>query len=159
MSEQIEKTPETKIDKNRRYCALDNTLASMLVTQLGSELYNKHLYMTFANYFDTDGLPKLGDYYKMRADEEELHHKWIYEYLNYNDVCFTYPTVKEIDINIKNRVDPFLATVDKEIETTSNINKIVEKARDLKDWATFNWLMGGGPIEGKLIPEQVDIAA
>jgi ferritin len=150
----IAKTQKT-IDKSRRIQAVCPELAEMLVTQLGKELSNKHLYNTFANYYDTDGLPKLAEYFKLRSNEEELHHKWIFEYLNYNDVEFTYPGVDAIDIEIKSRVEPFLLTVDKEIETTTGINTIVKKAMDLGDWATFGWLMGCGPIEGKLVPEQI----
>ena len=151
----INKMKQT-IDKNRRYCTIDESLAEMLVTQLGKELSNKHLYATFANFFETEGLPKLGEYFKKRANEEELHHSWIFEYLNYNDVCFQYPAIGEINIDIKNRTEPFLLTVDKEIETTMGINKIYEKAVELKDWATAGWLMGNGPIDGKLIPEQIE---
>ena len=151
----INKMKQT-IDKNRRYCTIDESLAEMLVTQLGKELSNKHLYATFANFFETEGLPKLGKYFKKRSNEEELHHNWIFEYLNYNDVCFQYPAIGEINIDIKNRTEPFLLTVDKEIETTMGINKIYEKAVELKDWATAGWLMGNGPIDGKLIPEQIE---
>ena len=151
----INKMKQT-IDKNRRYCTIDESLAEMLVTQLGKELSNKHLYATFANFFETEGLPKLGEYFKKRSNEEELHHNWIFEYLNYNDVCFQYPAIGEINIDIKNRTEPFLLTVDKEIETTMGINKIYEKAVELKDWATAGWLMGNGPIDGKLIPEQIE---
>ena len=151
----INKMKQT-IDKNRRYCTIDESLAEMLVTQLGKELSNKHLYATFANFFETEGLPKLGEYFKKRSNEEELHHNWIFEYLNYNDVCFQYPAIGEINIDIKNRTEPFLLTVDKEIETTMGINKIYEKAVELKDWATAGWLMGNGPINGKLIPEQIE---
>ena len=151
----INKMKQT-IDKNRRYCTIDESLAEMLVTQLGKQLSNKHLYATFANFFETEGLPKLGEYFKKRSNEEELHHNWIFEYLNYNDVCFQYPAIGEINIDIKNRTEPFLLTVDKEIETTMGINKIYEKAVELKDWATAGWLMGNGPIDGKLIPEQIE---
>jgi ferritin len=147
---------ERVIDENRRYCTLDDSLSEMFITQLGAELANKHMYNTFSNYFDTDGLPKLAEYFKLRADEEELHHSWIFNYLGYNDVCFQYPAIKEITVNIKNRVDPFLFTVDREIETTMGIYKIMEEARELGDWGTVSWLMGNGPIAGKLIPEQIE---
>lgn len=36
---------------------------------------------------------------------------------------------------------PFAATVDREIETTMGINKIVDQAQKEGDWATFQWLM------------------
>ncbi len=146
----------TKIDKDRRICPLDDELAEMLIYQLGKELENKHLYLSFSNFFDVNGLSKLAEYYKLRSDEEELHHKWIFDYLSYNDVYFQYPAIDEIDIDIKDRLTPFQITVDKEIETTMGINSIVSKALELKDWQTFGWLMGNGPVEGKLAMEQLE---
>ena len=47
-------------------------------------------------------------------------------------------------------------TVDIEIETTDLIDKIMNAAIELKDYRTIAWLNGGGPIEGKLIPEQAE---
>ena len=51
---------EKNIDKSRRTCPLSNTIVEMLVKQMSAELANHSLYMTFANYFEVEGLPKLG---------------------------------------------------------------------------------------------------
>lgn len=147
---------ESYIDKSRRVCPLSKDIIDMLVTQLGAELSNHNLYKTFANYFGTNGLPKLEEYFLKRAEEEYLHHNWIYWYLSYNDASFTYPKVDAIDIDIPNHVFPFTATVDKEIETTMHINEIVDQAAKEKDWATFNWLNGSSKEEGQLVKEQVE---
>lgn len=147
---------ESYIDKSRRVCPLSKEIIDMLVTQLGAELSNHNLYKTFANYFGTNGLPKLEEYFLKRAEEEYLHHNWIYWYLSYNDASFTYPKVDAIDIDIPNHVFPFTATVDKEIETTMHINEIVDQAAKEKDWATFNWLNGSSKEEGQLVKEQIE---
>lgn len=147
---------ESYIDKSRRVCTLSSTMIKMLVTQLAAELSNKHLYMTFANYFGTNGLPKLEEYFIKRAEEEELHHRWIYWYLGYNDAEFQYPAIEPINIIITDHELPFTATVDKEIETTMRINEIVEQAVKEKDWATFNWLNGNSKQEGMLVKEQIE---
>lgn len=149
----MEKT-EAYIDKSRRVCTLSDAMIKMLTTQLAAELSNKHLYMTFANYFGTSGLPKLEEYFKRRADEEELHHYWIWWYLGYCDAEFHYPAVGPIDLEIPDHVFPFKATVDKEIETTMRINEIVEQALKEKDWTTYNWLMGTDKEHGMLVKEQ-----
>lgn len=147
---------EVYIDKSRRVCPLSEAIIKSLVKQMGEELFNKHLYMTFANYFATNGLPKLEEYYNKRADEEELHHKWINWYLTYNDAEFQYPSVPEVNITLKDLVDPFRLTVDKEIETTMHINEIVNQAVSEKDWATFNWLMDDEDETGALVKEQIE---
>lgn len=112
--------------------------------------------MTFANYYGTNGLPKLEEYFIKRAEEEELHHKWIFWYLGYNDAEFQYPAIEPIKVDIPNLEYPFLATVDREIDTTMHINEIVNQAIEEKDWATFNWLNGSNKAEGMLVKEQIE---
>lgn len=133
------KTEQT-IDKSRRVCTLSHVMIEMLVKQLGAELSNHNLYRTFANYFSCQGLPKLEEYFILRADEEDNHHNWILWYLNYNDAEFQYPRIEAINVDIPNRAYPFEATVDREIETTESINKIVKQAIQEGDWATEAWL-------------------
>ena len=151
----MDKTTKS-IDKNRRFCTLSEEMIKMLVIQLGAELTNKHLYMTFANFFGTNGLPKLEEYFIKRAEEEELHHRWIFWYLGYCDAEFQYPAIEPIQVEIPNLEYQSLATVDREIETTMGINKIVEQALSEKDWATFNWLHGSNKDEGMLVREQIE---
>lgn len=141
---------EKVIDESRRKCTLSSVMVEMLVKQMSAELANHSLYRTFANYFDVEGLPKLATYWLGRAAEEYLHHEWIYKYLTTNDALFQYPPVPAIKVNIIDRVMP--ATVDREIETTMGINKIVDQAQKEGDWATFQWLNG----EGRLVKEQVE---
>ena len=133
---------EKNIDKRRRTCTLSSVMIEMLVKQMSAELANHSLYRTFANFFDVEGLPKLAIYWLGRAAEEYLHHEWIYKYLTTNDALFQYPSVPAIKVNITDRIMPFAATVDREIETTMSINKIVDQAQKEGDWATFQWLNG-----------------
>ena len=154
MSENVKENQN--FDTNRRFCELDDSLIELFIKQIAHEIENRHLYMSFANFFATEGLNKISEYYLKRSDEEDLHHKWMYNWLTFNDVDFQYPAIKEINLNYNDREFPFNFTVDREIETTDMINNILEKANELKDYATINWLNGGGPIEGKLIPEQVE---
>ena len=147
---------EKVIDESRRKCTLSSVMVEMLVKQMSAELANHSLYRTFANYFDVEGLPKLATYWLGRAAEEYLHHEWIYKYLTTNDALFQYPPVPAIKVNIIDRVMPFAATVDREIETTMGINKIVDQAQKEGDWATFQWLNGDDEDTGMLVKEQVE---
>lgn len=144
------------IDKSRRTCTLSSTMIEMLVKQMSAELSNHSLYRTFANYFAVEGLPKLELYWLGRAKEEYLHHDWIYKYLTDNDAVFQYPPVPPINIDITDRIIPFDATVDREIETTVSIHRLVDQALKEGDWATFQWLNGESSEEGMLVKEQVE---
>ena len=150
------KYTERVIDTTRRKCPLSSVMIEMLVKQMSAELANHALYMTFANYFEVEGLPKLGIYWRGRAKEEYLHHSWIFEYLTENDALFQYPPVPPIKVDIVDRIMPFAATVDREIETTMSINKIVDQAQKEGDWATFQWLNGDNEDTGMLVKEQVE---
>jgi ferritin len=99
---------EAYIDKSRRVCTLSKNIIDMLVKQLGAELSNMHIYRTFANYYGTNGLPSLEEYYLKRAEEEYLHHSWIYWYLSYCDATFQYPQIDAVNINIASNEYPFL---------------------------------------------------
>lgn len=150
------KYTEKVIDTSRRKCPLSTVMIEMLVKQMSAELANHSLYMTFANYFEVEGLPRLGIYWRGRAREEYLHHEWIFEYLTDNDALFQYPPVPPIKIDITDRIMPFAATVDREIETTMSINKIVDQAMKEGDWATEAWLKGDDEEKGKLVLEQIE---
>lgn len=154
-----EMAPETNAKKEglkRRICTLSDKMIELLLRQLSHELYNHNLYRSFANYYGINGLAVLESYYIKRAEEEKLHHDWIINYLNYNDAAVIYPEVPEIKEDWDDPVTPFKLTVDKEIETTNLIKEMVDYSLAEKDWFTFAWLMGNSPVEGKLLPEQVD---
>ena len=126
--------------EQRRRSGISEKAVKLLVNQISHELYNHNLYRTFANYFAVQGLDKLKTYYIARADEENLHHQWIVDRLNYADVSYSYPKVDAVDVDIKDNFDTFVKTLDKEIETTDLIYDIVNTAKEENDWETFNWL-------------------
>lgn len=150
------KVTEFIIDKSRRVCPLSEKTIKMLVTQSAAELSNYNMYKTFANWFDTQGLTKLGEYFEGRAEEEKKHHDWIYWYLTYNDAEFEYPEIPATNVTIKDREEPFRATVDREIETTMRINSIVKHVFEEGDYATFQWFMSEDTETGSLVKEQVE---
>ena len=51
----------------RRTCTLTKPMIELLVKQMGVELSNHNLYITFANYYKFEGLTKLREYFKRRA--------------------------------------------------------------------------------------------
>lgn len=137
-------------------CPISSKVVELLIKQIAHELYNHNLYMSFSNYFGVAGLSVLEEYYKRRADEEYLHHRWIKDFLNENDIKFKYPTVDSIKETWDDFVTPFELTVAKEEETTDLIYDIVECAMDEKDWFTYAWLQGKDMEKGALILEQIE---
>ena len=140
----------------RRICTLSDKMVELLVRQLQHELYNHNLYRTFANFYGTQGLAVLEQYYIDRAEEEKLHHDWIYGYLNENDAIFIYPEIPGIVEKWDDNIKPFALTVDKEIETTGLIYDMVNQSLIEQDWATYHWLMDDNKETGMLVKEQIE---
>ena len=146
---------EEAIRKARRKCTISDNMVKLLCTQMRAELSNYTLYNSFASYFNKEGLHKISEYWKARADEENMHHKWIRNYLNICDAIIEYPDVPPTKIDVTDRVVPFADTVDREIETTGGINILMNAAVKESDWATVHFLMGSNDEDGQLIKEQV----
>lgn len=145
-----------KLDLKRRKCTLSDDMIRLMLRQLTHEMYNHNLYRSFANFYGVRGFQVLEQYYIDRAEEEKLHHDWVYGYLNECDAEFIYPEIPAISEKFEDMITPFQLTVDKEIQTTMEINEMVDLACDTSDWATFNWLNGHDPKTGMLVNEQVE---
>ena len=148
--------PIKNIDTIRRKCTISVDMQKLMLRQLVHELYNHNLYKSFANFYGVRGYNILEEYYKKRSEEEKLHHDWVYGYLSTTDTEFIYPDIPAISEKFTELIDPLKLTVDKEIQTTMEINEMVDLAADEGDWATFNWLNGHDKATGMLVNEQVD---
>ena len=148
--------PIKNIDVARRKCTISEKMQKLMLRQLVHEMYNHNLYRSFANFYGVRGFNILEQYYIERAEEEKLHHDWVYGYLSTTDTEFVYPDIPAISEKFVEMIDPFKLTVDKEIQTTMEINEMVDLAANEGDWATFNWLNGHDKETGMLVNEQVE---
>jgi ferritin len=136
---------------NRKLKLISDPVSELLMRQIVHELQNYLLYNSFANYFAEQGIDSLYTYYKKRAAEEKVHHDWIFDYLTKGDCRIIYPNIPTLDIQtVESIIDPFLVTVEREIETTNMIYEIYEIAEKEKDFMTMSWLYE------KLIKEQIE---
>lgn len=147
--------PESINEQMTKYLISDKII-ELLYNQLQDELVNHNLYRSFALFYRSEGLFPLEKYFMMRAEEELLHHNWIFGYLAYCGIPLQYPEIPAINVDLKDKVTPFKFTQYKEIETTSTINEIAKEAMTEGDFGTLAWLNGNGAVEGKLIPEQTE---
>lgn len=134
---------------------LSENMVNLLIRQISHELHNYTLYKTFANYFGSEGLNLLKEYYLGRADEELLHHNWIVDYLDERGVFFKYPAVLEVNEEFDEYIDVFELTVAVEEETTKMIYEIVDLANKDHDYLALSWLMQNGN-GAKLVQEQTE---
>lgn len=136
---------------SRKLKLISDDMGALLIAQAAHELKNFILYSSFSNYYSLEGLEDLATYFARRAREEEYHHAWILKYMNDADCRMMYPAIPvNVEQKITSPIDPFIATVNREIETTQMIYKIKERADLEKDYLTENWL------QQLLIPEQTE---
>lgn len=135
---------------SRKQRLISENLKNLLVKQLAHELKNYNLYKQFANYYKVAGIEKLGEYFNKRADEELDHHNWVFDYLSEGDVKFQYPAIEANNVEVKNHLEPFQLTIDREIETTNLVYDLYEAAKAEKDYMTMIW------IEKPLLYEQIE---
>lgn len=134
--------------EDKKLCRISDSIGKMLVEQMSNELYNRHLYLSMATTFALEGIVDLETYYRKRAEEENTHFMWIYDYLNECDFSFSVPGVKEISEDVSDMSKVFELTVDAEIKTSNDIDAIYKKAVEEDDTHTRQWL------DKLLIPEQ-----
>ncbi len=160
VQENLNSAVDSKISTSKierlRVCTLSDKMQELLLRQLKHELQNHNIYRTFANFFGTQGLAVLEEYYRLRAEEEKLHHDWIANYLNECDAVYSYPEIPAVKYELNDNIVPFQLTVDKEIETTMLIYEMVDLAQEEKDWRTWKWLMGDDNESGRLVAEQIE---
>lgn len=137
---------------NRRITLLSPEITNLIVKQIGHELSNYTIYMSFAAYFARLGYTNLEEYYRKRANEEYNHHLWCVNYLIEADANFVYPAIEGVSekFTAKNLIDPFILTVEREIETTQLIYTIKKLAESQDDFMTVTWLFE------HLVKEQVE---
>lgn len=135
---------------DRKLSLIGKELATVLLTQLAHELKNYNLYMSFANYFSTEGITDLECYYRHRAKEKLKHHKWIMNYLSEADIKFIYPAIEKNEESFNDYTTPFIQTVEREILTTKMVYDIYTQAEIDKDYMSCSWLYK------LLIPKQVE---
>lgn len=157
MSFQNTKSVRYKTQENEKGSRSDisEAMVTLLVEQLAHELHNHNLYRSFANYFGSEGLHLLEEYYNLRAEEEYNHHKWISKYLSERGAVFNYPAVPEVK-EITGYLEVLNETCVVEETTTNMIYGIVDLAQKESDWITYGWLMGNSESDGMLVMEQLE---
>lgn len=136
---------------NRKTKLISDTMGALLIKQAAHELKNFVLYNNFANYFELEAIVPLAEYFSKRAAEEKAHHDWILSYMNDADCRMMYPAIEQNkEQAVESLIDPFVFTVDREIETTQLLYKIHEQAVAERDLMTMIWL------QEHLIKEQIE---
>lgn len=119
---------------------LTDAMQKALNDQLNAELFSSYLYLSMASYFQATDLAGMAHWMEIQAQEELIHVKKYYDYINDRHGRVLLGAVKGPKTEWSSPLEVFAEALDHEKLVTSLINKIVDLAVTAKDHQTNNFL-------------------
>lgn len=133
---------------SRQKTFISEKIADLLIEQVGHEIYNSHLYLTFASWCKYTGFKNAFKIFMDQYEEEKGHSIKIWEYLQEAGVFVEVPKIDPTD-GEKLGIDSdsfdtfkrlFELSMEAEIKTTTSIKKIASAALEEGDHMTYQWI-------------------
>mgnify|MGYP001714972714 CR=1 FL=1 len=135
----ISKNIITRKEKNM---ALDTNVGNILTQQINKEFYSAYLYLTFADFYEEQGLKGFANWYVIQSQEELAHARILRRYLLDNDWTPTMEAIAKPDLTFTKVVEPIKAAYEHEQFITASINEcyaVAQKANDFRTMQLLDW--------------------
>ena len=119
---------------------MDNKVYELINDQINKELYSAYLYLSFADYYEEEGLEGFANWYEIQAQEERDHALIFRNYLHENGCKVKLLAIAQPDKEFSSYLEPLEAALEHEKYVTSLINDIYAAAHDAKDYRTMKFL-------------------
>ena len=119
---------------------MDAKVYELLNDQINKELYSAYLYVSFADYYEEEGLSGFANWYMIQAAEERDHALKIRDYLHDNGCKVVLGAIAAPDKTFSSYLEPLEAGLEHEKYVTSLINDIYAAAYEVKDFRTMKFL-------------------
>ena len=119
---------------------MDQKVYELLNEQINAELYSAYLYMSFADYYEEEGLDGYANWYMIQAAEERDHALIFRNYLHENGQHVSLGAIPQPDKTFTSYLEPLEAGLEHEKLVTSLINAIYAAADEVKDYRTMRFL-------------------
>ena len=119
---------------------MDEKVYELLNAQINAELYSAYLYMSFADYYEEEGLDGYANWYMIQAAEERDHALIFRNYLHENGQHVSLGAIAQPDKTFTSYLEPLEAGLEHEKLVTSLINAIYAAADEVKDYRTMRFL-------------------
>ena len=119
---------------------MDQRVYDLLNDQINKELYSAYLYLSFADYYEDEGLSGFANWYFIQAQEERDHALIFRNYLLDNDCKIVLKAIDQPDKAFTDHLQPLEAALEHEKYVTSLINGIYAAADEVKDYRTMKFL-------------------
>lgn len=119
---------------------MNEKVYDLLNDQINKELYSSYLYLSFADYFEDEGLKGFANWYMIQAQEERDHALIFRNYLLDNDCSIKLKAIDQPDKTFTTHLGPLEASLAHEQYVTSLINDIYAAAAEVKDYRTMKFI-------------------
>ena len=109
---------------------MDERVYELLNDQINKELYSAYLYMSFADYYEDEGLSGFANWYMIQAAEERDHALIFRKYLLDNGKSVQLKSIDQPDKAFSSYLGPLEAALEHEKYVTSLINDIYAAAAE-----------------------------
>ena len=128
---------------------MDAKVYELINDQINKELYSAYLYLSFADYYEEEGLSGYAKYFEIQAQEERDHAMIFRNYLHENGEAVKLLAIDQPDKTFANFLEPLEAAMEHEKYVTSLINDIYAAALEAHDYRAQKFL-------GWFIDEQLE---
>ncbi|MBQ4356118.1 MAG: ferritin [Bacteroidales bacterium] len=108
--------------------------------QINAEFWSGYLYLSMSAWFTQHNLPGFANWMYIQYQEEFTHGMKMYRYIHERGGEVTLKPIAKVDTNWKDGVAIFKQTLEHERKVTSLINKLMDTAHEIRDYATINFL-------------------
>lgn len=119
---------------------MDAKVYELLNDQINKELYSAYLYLSFADYYEEEGMEGFANWYEIQAQEERDHALIFRNYLHDNGCKVKLSAIDAPDKVFSTHLEPLEAALEHEKYVTSLINDIYAAAQEAKDYRTCKFL-------------------
>ena len=131
-----------KVTRKEKNMALDTNVGNILNQQINKEFYSAYLYLTFADFYEEQGLKGFANWYVIQSQEELAHARILRRYLLDNDWTPTMEAIAKPDLTFSKVVEPIKAAYEHEQFITASINEcyaVAQKANDFRTMQLLDW--------------------
>lgn len=128
--------------RKEKNMALDTNVGNILNQQINKEFYSAYLYLTFADFYEEQGLKGFANWYVIQSQEEIAHARILRRYLLDNDWTPTMEAIAKPDLTFTKVVEPIKAAYEHEQFITASINEcyvVAQKANDFRTMQLLDW--------------------
>ncbi len=119
---------------------MDARVYELLNQQIQKELYSAYLYLSFADYYEEEGLDGYAHWYEIQAQEERDHALIFRNYLHDNGQKVTLLAIEQPTADFTGYLEPLEAGLEHEKYVTSLINDIYAAAQAANDYRCMKFL-------------------